>query len=100
MVVLLLVEFHFQDHLTDLHLPKLIITMLTFRDISKFPGVNTAINVIFYLNECRFILKNSVFTFFALLFFKPIIEKKWTYTLMGSKKNSYIMSKNNTMLFP
>ena len=28
--------------LTDLHLSKLIMTMPTFRDVSKFPSVNTA----------------------------------------------------------
>ena len=36
--------------MTDLHLSKLIMTVLTFGGISKFPGVNTAA-VVFVMNE-------------------------------------------------
>ena len=51
MVLLILVETNFWHCLTDLHLfPKLIMTVLTFRDVSKFSGVNTAI-VVFVTNE-------------------------------------------------
>ena len=41
-VLLILVETNFKHRLTDLHLSKLIMTVLTFRDISKFASVNTA----------------------------------------------------------
>ena len=41
-MLLPLLNTKFQDQLTDLHLSKLIMTVLTFRDISKFSSVNTA----------------------------------------------------------
>ena len=43
MVLLVLVESNFWHHLTDLHLSKLIMMVLTFRDVSKFANVNPAI---------------------------------------------------------
>ena len=46
MVLLFLVYTNFFHRLTDLHLSKLIMTVLTFRDVSKFSSVNAAIYVI------------------------------------------------------
>ena len=42
---LLLVDTDFEHPLTDLHLSKLIMRVLTLRDVSKFSGVNTANNI-------------------------------------------------------
>ena len=42
MVLLVLVDTNFQHRMTDLHLSKLITTVLTFRDVSKFASVKTA----------------------------------------------------------
>ena len=42
-VLLLLDDTKFKHRLTDLHLSKLIMTVLPFRDVSKFSSVNTAI---------------------------------------------------------
>ena len=42
---LLLVGTNFLHRLTDLHLSKLIMTVLTFRGVSKFSSVNTASRV-------------------------------------------------------
>ena len=41
-MILLLVVTNAEHRLTDLHLSKLIMAVLTFRDVSKFAGVNTA----------------------------------------------------------
>ena len=46
MVLLVLVDTNFQHRLTDLHLSKLIMTVLTFRDASKFASVNPAIDYV------------------------------------------------------
>ena len=42
MVLLVLVDTDFQHRLTDLHLSKVIMMVLTFRGISKFASVNPA----------------------------------------------------------
>ena len=47
-MLLLLADTNFKHRLTDLHLSKLIMTVLTFRDISKFPSVNKAIVFVLY----------------------------------------------------
>ena len=39
MMLLLLVDTNFQHRLTDLHLTKLIMTVLTFRDVSNFSSL-------------------------------------------------------------
>ena len=41
-VLLVLVDTNFQHRLTDLHFSKLITTVLTVRDVSKFASVNPA----------------------------------------------------------
>ena len=42
MMPLLLVDTNFWHSLTDIHLSKLIMTVLTFADVSKFSSVDTA----------------------------------------------------------
>ena len=49
-VLLLLVDTNFWYRLTDLHLSKLSMTVLTVRDIPKFSCVNTAIGAVFLLH--------------------------------------------------
>ena len=49
-----LVGTNFQHRLTDLHLSKLIMTMLTFGDVSKFASVNPAIDDQAYIYDQKF----------------------------------------------
>ena len=44
-VLLVLVATNFYHCMTDLHVSKLITTVLTFRDVSKFASVNTAMMI-------------------------------------------------------